>query len=203
MATFEFPPRRLARPPKSLARRASRLAGPGASPAHSLRSRVGRTISAGAPGTATTVRDVLRERAIARDLGPEAVDALARDMVIRHTPERSGLGLRRWRGLPVPTLRRPVCVDCAGVWPCAHVRWAERRTTAGAATGRTPRHRSGTKAAKMSAAKTSAAPTNPPLAPSTNKILIRDGRGRKEEVSPPGRTTLAEVTPGNPLMRGR
>lgn len=188
MATFELPPRRLARPPKSLARRASRLAGPGTSPAHSLRSRVGRTISAGTPGTATTVRDVLRERAIARDLGPEAVDALARDMVIRHTPERSGLGLRRWRGLPVPTLRRPVCADCAGVWPCAHVRWAERRTTNTsktsnttdiATTGRTPRRRSGTKTAG-----TSPAPANPPLAPSTNKILIRDGRGRKEEVSP-------------------
>ncbi|GAA2758527.1 hypothetical protein F4554_003615 [Actinopolymorpha rutila] len=200
MATFELPPRRLARPPKSLARRASKLAGPGTSPAHSLRSRVGRTTLTGTPSTATTVRDVLRERAIARDLGPEAVDALARDMVIRHTPEWSGLRLRRWRGLPVPTLRRPVCADCAGVWPCAHVRWAERRTTATTTKtgGRMPRRHSGARAAGSSAAT-----TNPPLAPSTNKNLIRDGRGRKEEVSPPGRMTLAEVTPGNPLMRGR
>lgn len=194
MATFELPPRRMPRPPKSLARRASRLAGPGASPAHSLRSRVGRTTLTGTPSNAPTVRDVLRERAIARDLGPEAVDALARDMVIRHTPERTGFGLRRWCGLPVPTLRRPVCADCAGVWPCAHVRWAERRTTAATTTGgRTPRHDSGAEAAE-----TPAAPTNTPLAPSTNKILIRDGRGRKERVSPPGERLWQKRRPETP-----
>jgi hypothetical protein len=44
-----------------------------------------------------TVRDVLRERVIAGDLDPRAVDDVARDLIRRYAPAPTPLGFRRRR----------------------------------------------------------------------------------------------------------